>query len=133
MTFYIFKKETWRILLGVFLAFLVLILILPFSVTKMLQRSDGFTVAVDYGSGIEKKFWGSSKMKSTAWDTLQQASAHSFLEVDLAEDFYPTSIDQKENGEDGRQWVLYVNNERMFTSPIEIKINSGDEVLWKFE
>lgn len=131
MAYYIFKKETWASILGLLLAFFILILILPVSLGP--KKTEGFLVVVDYGNGVEKKFWGSSKMNRSAWDTLQQASAHSFLEVDIAEDFYPTSIDQKENGEGGRHWVLYVNNERMFASPIEVRVNSGDEVLWKFE
>ena len=133
MVSYIFKREMWLSLAGVFLAFLILILVLPLSAGVKLRKGEGFVVVVDYGNGVERKFWGSSKIKSTAWDTLQQASAHSFLEVDAAKDFHPVSIDQKENGEDGKRWVLYVNNERIFISPIEVKIDSGDEVLWKFE
>lgn len=133
MTYYIFKKETWQFVLGIFLAFLFLVLILPLSIVKKSYKGDGFTVMVDYGNGVEKKFWGSSKMNRSAWDTLQQASAHLFLEVDVAEDFYPASIDQKQNGEDGKKWALYINNKRIFASPIEVRINSGDKVLWKFE
>lgn len=130
MNYFIFKKQTWISFLGVLLAFLVLILILPFSAGY--KKTEGFVVSVDYGNGVEKKFWGSSNMSRTAWDTLQQANANSFLDVNTAENFYPYSIDQKENGEEG-QWTLYVNNERIFASPIEVKINSGDQVLWKFE
>lgn len=133
MIYYIFKKETWWSLAGVVLAFLVLILILPFSVDTKPQKKDGFTVMIDYGNGVGKKFQWSPNGKSTAWDTLQQASAHSFLEVAVAPDFYPTSIDQKENGKEGKHWILYINNERIFSSPIEVKISSGDEILWKFE
>lgn len=117
--------------LGLLLSFLILLLLLPFSAGP--KKVEGFTVAVDYGNGVEKKFSGSSKMNKTAWDTLQQASAHSFLNIDVGEDFYPEAIDEKENGEDGRKWVLYINNERIFVSPIEVKINSGDQVLWRFE
>ena len=131
MSYFIFKKQVWVSFLVVLLAFLILILILPFSAGY--KKSEGFVVSVDYGNGVEKKFWGSSSRSKTAWDTLQQANAHSFLEVNASEDFYPASIDQKENGEEGKQWVLYINNERVFASPIEVKINSGDQVLWKFE
>lgn len=131
MTFYIFKKEIWVSVLGLLLAFFILILILPVSLGH--KKMEGFLVMVDYGNGVEKKFWGSSKMNKSAWDTLQQASAHSFLEVDVAEDFYPASIDKKQNGENGKNWTLYVNKKRIFASPIEVRINSGDEVLWKFE
>ena len=130
MGYFIFKKEVWVSFLGILLAFLILILILPFSAGY--KKSEGFVVSVDFGNGVEKKFWGSVDMSKTAWDTLQQANAHSFLEVNASEDFYPASIDQKENGEGG-QWALYINNERIFASPIEVKISSGDQVLWQFE
>ena len=109
----------------------LLVLFLPFSVGP--KKIEGVVVKVDYGNGVQKKFWGSSNQSRSAWDTLQQASAHSFLQVDVAEDFYPVSIDQMENEESGKQWTLYVNNQRIFSSPIEVQINSGDEVLWKFE
>ena len=118
-------------ILAVALALSVLIVILPFSAGP--KKMEGFVVSVDYGNGVEKKFWGSSKMNRSAWDTLQQASAHSFLDVEAAEDFYPSSINGKENGENGKQWTLYINNKRIFASPIEVRINSGDEILWKFE
>lgn len=135
MKYSIFKKETWVSVSGVFLAILILIILLPFSAgnSSKTKSYEGYTVGVDYGKGIQKRFWGSSKMGKTAWDTLQQASAHSFLNVDVGEDFYPKSIDQIENSNEGKEWTLYINSERIFGSPIEIKINSGDEVLWKFE
>ena len=131
MSYFIFKKQTWVSFLGILLAFLILILLMPFFAGY--KKSEGFVVSVDFGNGVEKKFWGSSRISKTAWDTLQQANAHSFLEVNIAGDFYPSSINKMENGENGRQWALYVNNERVFASPIEVKINSGDQVLWKFE
>ena len=131
MIYFIFKKGVWVSILGVALCVLVLVAILPFSAGP--KKMEGFVVSVDYGNGVEKKFWGSSKMNRSAWDTLQQASAHSFLDVEAAENFYPSSINGKENGENGKQWTLYVNNKRIFASPIEVRINSGDEILWKFE
>lgn len=135
MSFSIFKKKTWMSVLWAFFALLILIILLPFSAKYGAETKnyEGYTVGIDYGKGVQKKFWGSSQMGKTAWDTLQQANAHSFLMVDIGEDFYPTSIDQTENGEEGKEWVLYVNSERVFGSPIEVKINSGDEVLWRFE
>lgn len=118
-------------ILGLFAGILVLILFLPLSVDK--KQTDGFVVKIDYGNGVEKNFSGSPKINKTAWDTLQQASAHSFLSVDVADGFYPSAIDQRENGEGGKHWILYVNKKRTFASPIEVKINSGDDILWKFE
>ena len=115
MSSYIFKKETWLSFIGVVFAFLILILILPFSVGTAIPKKDGsFILMIDYGNGVEKKFQGSSKIKATAWDALQQANAHSFLEVDAALDFYPASIDKNENGKNGKQWILYVNKKRVF-------------------
>ena len=60
MKHFIFKKETWMSVLGVFSALLVLIILLPFSVgnSSKTKSYEGYTVEVDYGKGIQKKFWG---------------------------------------------------------------------------
>ncbi len=108
----------------------VLLFILPLRVG--ISRSN-FLMVVDYGNGVERKFVGNSKLGISAWDSLQQAVAHAYVRVDVSKDFYPQMIDSWKNGKDGKEWALYINNKKISESPITIKINPGDTVVWKFE
>ena len=124
------SKKNFYVLAGSIIAFLILILIIPLSAGI---PNSNFLMIVDYGDGHLRKFTGSSKAGVSAWDSLQQAAAHSYLQVDTTKDFYPKIIDSKENGKDGKQWALYINKKKISESPINIKINGGDTIVWKFE
>ena|SRR3989344_4498724 len=130
MNSYIFKKETWAYALFFVFALLMLILLFPLSAGA---PKIGFVVVVDYGDGTEKKFTGNLNDRTSAWDVLQQASANSIIELDAAPDFYPKNIDSWENGRWGKNWVLYLNGNRVLEPPIDVSISNGDTVLWRFE
>ncbi len=115
---------------AVFVAILALMLIIPSSIGV---PSSSFLMVIDYGDGHQRKFTGNSNGSVSAWDSLQQAAAHSYLKIDISKDFYPEMIDSWTNGKNGKNWKLYVNKKKISDSPINIKINGGDTVVWKFE
>ncbi len=131
MKFYIFKKEIWLYVAVLFFALLILVVILPFKVDFV--KSNNFIVVVDYGNGMEKKFSGSLNRRISAWDTLQQANAHSFIDIETASNFVPESIDDLKNGANGKYWNLYINGNKLSRSPIDVEVNVGDKVVWKYE
>ena len=122
-------KEQFHILFLV-IAILVLLVIIPMGAIK---TNSEFMVVVDFGNGYARKFVGAARDDMSAWDTLQQAAAHSFMTVETMADFYPRAIDSWEDGEGGKHWALYVNNSKVWERPIDVKIDSGDTVLWRFE
>ncbi|MEK7503272.1 MAG: DUF4430 domain-containing protein [Patescibacteria group bacterium] len=130
MNSYIFKKETWAYTLFFVCILLILTLLLPLSAG--FPKND-FVVVLDYGNGPEKKFTGKLSGGISAWDVLQQASANSIIKLEAAPDFYPKNIDSWENGRWGKNWTLYINGNKVSQEPINVSINNGDTVLWRFE
>ena len=124
----VFKEQFHVILLIV--AVLLLMVIFPVGISK---KNPGFVTIVDYGNGVKRKFVGATRDNMSAWDTLQQAAAHSYVTVETMKDFYPKAIDSWEDGKNGKHWILYLNNEKVLERPIDVKINSGDTVVWRFE
>ena len=124
----IFKEQIH--ILFLIIAILALLIVLPLGVRKTNPK---FVVILDYGNGYTRTFVGAPWDGMSAWDTLQQAAAHSYVTVDTMADFYPRAIDSWEDGKNGKHWALYVNDARILDRPIDAKINPGDTVVWKFE
>jgi len=68
-----------------------------------------------------------------AWSLLQQASASANIELAIKDYFVPVSIGGVSNGDIGKNWRLYVNNEKKEFEPFNVLIKGGDEVVFKFE
>lgn len=126
----IFKKETWIYILFCAVAAVLLVILLPLSAG--VKKGD-FMVVLDYGNGTEKKFTGNLNWNISAWDVLQQANANSIIKLEAAPDFYPKTIDSWENGHADKKWTLYLNGYKITKSPIDVNINKGDALLWRFE
>ena len=94
-------------------------------------------VIIDYGNGTTRRFQGDgiAFMKDeNAWSVLQRATASASIPLEVASGFYPTVINGKHNGEEGKRWAFYVNGKRQINSaPLEVVIKKGDEVIWRFE
>ena len=125
-----FSKKSFYIFALGLVAISALLLIIPMSAGI---PNSNFLMVIDYGNGRQRKFIGNSRGAVSAWDSLQQATAHAYLKVDVGKNFYPEMIDFLINEKDGKQWVLYINKKKISESPINIKINDGDTVVWKFE
>ena len=101
------------------------------------EKRQEITVVIDYGNGTKRQFRGDgiTFMKDeNAWSVLQRAAATASIPLEVARAFHPIVINGKRNGEEGKRWVLYVNEERQNSgTPLEVEIKDGDEVVWKFE
>lgn len=97
------------------------------------SRKDALTLILDFGSGDKKTFYNYNQEEKSAWSVLQQAAAISGIDLQAGPGFIPKKIDGKANGQENKNWNLYVNGTRQTISPIEIKVRIPDEVAYKFE
>lgn len=91
------------------------------------------TVSVDYGNGKIRTFKGPIGENAKVWDAFQQAIVAGGINIEIADNFVPQSIDGLKNGTGDKHWNLYVNNVKQKFSPFEIQIKPGDKVVFKFE
>lgn len=96
-------------------------------------RKDVLTLILDFGNGSKKTFYNYSQEEKNAWSVLQQATAISSIDLQAGPGFIPKKIDGRANGQESKNWNLYVNGDRQIISPIEIKVNIPDKVMYKFE
>ncbi len=90
-------------------------------------------VALDSGNGKIRRFKGPIENNARAWDLFQQAIAVGGINVEVSDHFVPRIIDGIKDGDSGKHWSLYVNNVKQKFTPFEIHVNSGDEVVFRFE
>ncbi len=90
-------------------------------------------VALDFGNGKVRRFKGPIENNAKVWDLFQQAIAVGSINVEVSDHFVPQVIDGIKDGANGKHWSLYVNNVKQKFSPFEIQVNSGDEVVFRFE
>ncbi len=83
-----------------------------------------------------KTFETEFREKMTAFDLLKSAAER--LNLTLKTKTYDIgvmieSIGEKENGQDGKYWLYYVNGEMPMVAADKKEIKSGDKVEFKFE
>ncbi len=102
---------------------------------KNTNSSNEVVLVIDYGNGTLRKFKGpiSDGEKANAWDFLQQSIAVSGIEIKVADNFVPKSIGGFTSGASGKQWALYLNDQKQKFSPFEIAVSPGDKVTFRFE
>jgi hypothetical protein len=125
----------WSIIIVLSLWVLSMFFVTTPSFKKTIGVNDNEAILIlDYGNGNVRKFKGPVDGKGTkAWNLLQQASAVSGINVEIADHFIPQNIDGFENGKDGKKWAFYINGERQTATPFEIEIGPGDKVVFRFE
>lgn len=97
------------------------------------SRKNALTLILDFGNGDKKTFYNYNQEEKSAWNVLQQAAAISSIDLQAGPGFIPKKIDGRANGQENKNWNLYVNGDRQTISPIEIKVSIPDEVVYKFE
>lgn len=93
-------------------------------------------LVIDDSEGTPKTFETEFNKGMTAFDLLKNQTEESNL--DLKTKAYDIgimveAIGDKENGQDGKYWLFYVNNEMPMISVDKTEINPGDKVEFKFE
>lgn len=111
----------------------ILLCVLVFLAIKISFKKEFLVLMIDFGNDDKKTFYSDMEKERTAWGVLQQVTAVSSLELKAGEDFWPKKIDGQENGKENKIWNLYVNGARQSESPIKIKVNVPDKVMYKFE
>ncbi len=111
----------------------ILLCILVFLAIKVGFKKESLVLTIDFGNNDKKTFYSYTEKERTAWGVLQQVAAVSSLELRAGEDFWPKKINGQENGEENKIWNLYVNGTKKLESPIKIKVNVPDKVMYKFE
>ena len=91
---------------------------------------------IDEGEGGPETFQGVAREGMTAFDLLQEKTQEIGLALktktyDMG--VFIEAIGDKENGEDGKYWLYYVNGEMPLLSADKQLLSSGDKVEFKFE
>lgn len=94
------------------------------------------TLIIDFGEGEIKTLDKELKEEITAFDLLKITSEE--LNLSLETKTYDIgilveSIGYKKNGQDGKYWLYYVNNEMPMVAADKKEIGAGDKVEFKFE
>jgi len=94
------------------------------------------TLSIDSGDGSIKTIQANLSENSTVYDLLKNSAQELGLPIS-AENFDTgvmiKTIGDKENGQDGKYWLYYVNGEMPMVSADKEELKSGDKVEFKFE
>jgi hypothetical protein len=102
------------------------------------QEKHTVKVFIDFGDGFEKRYaalpW---REGMTVLDAMQQASRHphgiEFEHTGEGKTAFLTAIDDAANeGQDGRNWIYYVNQDRGDRSIGAKRLSINDVVRWKY-
>ena len=106
--------------------------------TNVVQKTavEKAMLVIDSGDGNPKTFTANFKQGITAFDLLKEEAEK--LSLALKTKNYDTgifieAIGDKENGQDGKYWLYYVNGEMPMVSAGKKEIKAGDKVEFKFE
>ncbi len=94
------------------------------------------SLIIDYGDGNTDSFQGNFKKGMTAFDLLKEKTEESGLTLktktyDIG--ILIEAIGDKENGQDGKYWLYYINNEMPMVSADKRELKPDDKVEFKFE
>lgn len=93
-------------------------------------------LVIDDGEGIPKTFEAEFNERITAFDLLKIKAEESNLTLktktfDIG--IMVEAIGDKENGQDGKYWLFYINNEMSMEASDKKVLKPGDRVEFKFE
>jgi len=93
-------------------------------------------LVIDGGEGTQKNFEAEFKEGLTAFNLLEEGIEKLGLTLktktyDMG--IYIEAIGDKENGEDGKYWLYYVNEEMPSVAADKKEIKPGDKIEFKFE
>ncbi len=94
------------------------------------------TLIIDYGDGNIDSFQGNFRKGMTAFDLLKEKAEESGLALktktyDIG--VLIEAIGHKDNGQDGKYWLYYINEEMPMISANKKELKPGDKVEFKFE
>lgn len=100
------------------------------------EISTGVTLIVDFGGGEVERFDREPREGMTAFDLLKEGAGR--LNLSLETKTYDMGIfieviGDKKNGQEGKYWLYYVNDEMPMVSADKKEIKPGDKVEFKFE
>jgi len=106
--------------------------------SKLFQIGKGqeVTLLIDYGEGETKIFEAEFKEGMTAFSLLESETEKANLSLKTkAYDIgiFIETIGNKENGQDGKYWMYYVNGELPMIAADKNELNFGDKIEFKFE
>ena len=100
------------------------------------EVEEEISLIIDYGEGSPWMVKSEFEEGITAFGLLEE-KAEEFNLVIKAETYdfgtLVETIGDKENGEDGKYWLYYVNDEMPMVACDQKEINPGDKVEFKFE
>ena len=93
-------------------------------------------LVIDDGGGTPRRFETEFKQGMTAFDLLKEGAEKLALTTktktyDIG--IFIEAIGDKENGQDGKYWLYYVNEEMPMVASDKKEIKIGDKVEFKFE
>jgi len=91
---------------------------------------------IDYGEGESESFTVEMGEGTTAFDLLKDKTGE--LSINLETKSYDLGIfiealGERRNGEDGKYWLYYINDEMPMTASDKQPVNSGDKIEFKFQ
>jgi len=99
-------------------------------------KKETVSLVIDDGSGAPKIFETEFNKEITAFDLLKNKAGE--LNLVLKTKTYDIgifieAIGDKENGQDGKYWLYYVNGEMPMVSADKRELKAGDKVEFRFE
>lgn len=103
---------------------------------SQLEVKEKVSLIIDYGEGEVDSFQSDFKEEMTAFDLLKEKTDESGLALktktyDIG--IFIEAIGDKENGQDGKYWLYYINEEMPMVSADNQELKPGDKVEFKFE
>ena len=94
------------------------------------------TLIIDYGEGKIERFDREIKQGISVFDLLKKEAEKSGFTLktkiyDIG--IFIEAIGDKENGQDGKYWLYYINGEMPMVSADNMEIRAGDKIEFKFE
>ena len=100
------------------------------------EAKEKVSLIIDYGEEEADSFHSDFKEEMTAFDLLKEKTDESGLVLktktyDIG--IFIEAIGDKENGQDGKYWLYYINEEMSMVSADNQELKPGDKVEFKFE
>jgi len=103
---------------------------------SQIEVKEEVSLIIDAGEGTSKTFQGEFREKMTAFDLLKEKTEELglVLETKISDiGILIEVIGDKENGENGKYWLYYVNRKMPMVAADKKELKSGDKVEFKFE
>ena len=102
------------------------------SVSRLAPVERNTFLIIDNGTEEPQTFKMEVGEKTTVFDLLKQTEiALDYTEYDIG--IFIKAIGDKENGQNGKYWLYYVNGEMPQVAVDKNKVNPGDKVEFRFE